>query len=202
MPIFLDDIDYRHFMHLFGRTMEQFSVECWNYCLMPNHYHATLRPTLPNLSDAVRQLNGEYARWWNKKYDRVGHVFQGRFKAQIVQREGYPLALSRYVALNPVRGRLVARPEEWPWSSYAAIIGLRTAPPFLAIDSTLALFGGCDQTALRARFVEYVVADHEDNGLDYRIRSSEQILGDKPFKEWIRRGPQASADEGGAPSPP
>lgn len=75
-------------------------MECWNYCLMPSHYQATFRPSLPNLSEAMRRLNSVYAQWWNQRHERVSHVFQGRFKDQIVQREVYLLVLCRYVALN------------------------------------------------------------------------------------------------------
>lgn len=189
--IFHVDVDYRYFMFLLARTLEEFAIECWNYCLMPNHYHVMLRPTLPNLSAAMCQLNGGYARWLNTRYERVGHVFQGRFKAQIVQREGYPLALSRYIALNPVRARLVERPEQWTWSSYAAVIGLQQTPPFLLVDSTLGLLGEDDRATLQARFTEFVMTEPEDGMLDHRIRSREDILGDRPFKAWVRNGADA-----------
>ena len=89
MCIFLDEADYRQFVYILGDVVETFGLECWNYCLMPNHYHATLRPSRPNLSEAIRRLNSVYALWWNKRHQRVGHVFQGRFKAQVVDREGY-----------------------------------------------------------------------------------------------------------------
>jgi putative transposase len=124
MCIFLDDGDYRQFVHLLGLVCEEYAVECWSYCLMPNHYHAALRPQRANISAAIRCLNGEYAQWWNRKHGKVGHAFQGRFKDQIVQRERYLLALLRYIALNPVRAGLAPRPEEWDWSSYRALAGL------------------------------------------------------------------------------
>ena len=167
--------------------MENFGIECWNYCIMPNHYHATLRPTGHNLSEALRQLNSRYAQWWNKRHERVGHVFQGRFKDQIVQREGYLPALCRYVALNPVRAGLVERPEEWEWSSYAATVGLQPAPSFLALDSVLQQFGDADRGTLQSRFADYVLGDA--NALlctDDRIRSSERLLGDMSFKRSLR----------------
>ena len=93
---------------------------------MPNHYHATLQPSQPNLSEALRRLNSVYARWWNERHQRVGHVFQGRFKDQIVDRDSYLLTLSRYVVMNPVRAGLVERPEDWRWSSYRATAGLES----------------------------------------------------------------------------
>src|SRR5262245_19759788 len=102
MAIFLDDGDYRQFVYLLGEVLDEFGIVCWNYCLMPNHYHVTLQPTQTNLSAAIRILNGSYGQWWNRKLSRVGHVFQGRFKDQIVDRETYLMTLSRYVVMNPV----------------------------------------------------------------------------------------------------
>ena len=176
MTIFKDDRDYRQFIQLLRQAIERYKLECWNYCAMPNHYHVTIRPLQPNLSAALRQLNGRYAKYWNRRYSSVGHVFQGRFKAQIVQDDGYALTLSRYVALNPVRAQLVERPEDWRWSSYAATIGLRPTPSFLATDAALALFGDAERATLRQRFTSFVLAGCEDVE-DDRIRSSDVILG-------------------------
>jgi len=181
MQIFLDDGDYRHFVYLLGDVIEEFGIECWNYCLMPNHYHATLRPTQPNLSEAIRRLNSIYAQWWNRRHERVGHVFQGRFKDQVVQREGYLTALCRYIALNPVRANLTTRPEDWAWSSYAATVGLCPSPPFVAASSVLKQFGEGEDRILQARFVAYVLSDDERDCTGDRIRSNERVLGDGTF---------------------
>ena len=185
MTIFLDDADYRQFVYLLGEISEEYRLECWNYCVMPNHYHATLCPTRPNLSAAIRKLNGAYAQWWNRRHGRVGHVFQGRFKDQIVQREGYLLALFRYVAMNPVRAQLCDQPEKWAWSSYAAIVGIREAPAFLAVTATLRQFGEDDSRILRARFAGFVLAAPDDAAAVDRIRSNERILGERGFKEAV-----------------
>ena len=185
MPIFLDDRDYRQFVHLLGEVVLEFGLQCWNYCVMPNHYHATLQPDRPNLSEAVRRLNANYAGWWNKRHQRVGHVFQGRFKDQIVDRDSYLLALSRYVVMNPVRAKLAERPEDWPWSSYRATIGPGPAPAFLATLSTLRLFGDEDESSLRSRFIGFVASQADDASLVDRIRSSERILGSRTFKEHL-----------------
>ena len=117
MHIFLDADDYQQFIYFLSDVVEEFAMQCWNYCLMPNHYHATLQPSRADLSEAIRRLNGVYAQWWNRRHGRVGHVFQGRYKDQIVQREGYLLTLSRYVVMNPVRAQLVVHPGDWRWSS-------------------------------------------------------------------------------------
>jgi len=182
MTIFLDDWDYRHFIQLLRQVVEDFDIECWNYCAMPNHYHATLRPRLPNISKAIQHLNGCYAQWWNRRHKKVGHVFQGRFKAQLVQRDGYALALARYVALNPVRAGLVPRPEKWRWSSYATTIGLRPHLSFLAVDATLGLVGDATRTTLQKRFTDFVLDDGEDEATDDRIRSADRVLGDVAFR--------------------
>jgi REP element-mobilizing transposase RayT len=100
MPIFLDDCDYRQFVYQVGDVVEEFGLVCWNYCAMPNHYHLTVQPTRANLSAAIRKLNGTYGQWWNRRHGRVGHVFQGRFKDQIVDRNSYLMALSSYVVMN------------------------------------------------------------------------------------------------------
>ena len=189
MRIFIDDLDYGRFVHFLADTVEHFDLECWNYCVMPNHYHVTLRPSRPNLSEAIRNLNGSYGLWWNKRHERVGHVFQGRFKDQIVQRDGYLLALCRYVALNPVRAGLVTRPEEWRWSSYASTVGLRPLLPFVSAHAVLRQLGEGQLEALQTRFANYVSAGTDQDLTEDRIRSTERILGDAAFKKSISGPP-------------
>ncbi len=188
MQIFLDDVDYRHFVHIMGDVVDKLAIRCWNYCLMPNHYHATLQPSAENLSEAVRRINSMYALWWNRRHARVGHVFQGRFKDQIVDRESYLLALSRYVVLNPVRADLVKRPEDWRWSSYSATVGLAPLPTFLAADATLGLFGDGEAHVLQSRFTRHITAPTDDAAWQDRIRSNDRILGSRAFKERVTRG--------------
>lgn len=185
MTIFLDDGDYRHFVYLLGQVTQDAAIHCWNYCLMPNHFHATLQPTRPNLSEALRRLNGVYGLWWNKKHGRVGHVFQGRFKDQIVEQEAYALTLSRYVVRNPVRARLVKHAEDWAWSSYRATAGTGAPPEFLQVGMTLELFGGGDAQSKRDRFVRFVTASEEDDAAVDRFRSSERIVGSKQFRDLV-----------------
>ena len=187
MRIFLDDMDYRKFVDVLAEVVEDSDIECWNYCVMPNHYHATLCPTRPNLSEAIRRINSTYAQWWNNRHERVGHVFQGRFKDQIVERDEYLLALCRYVALNPVRAGLSERPEDWEWSSYAATLGLRPLRPFVAAPSVLRQFGDDDESVLRKRFSAFVLSPITTECTDDRIRSSERVLGSKAFK--VSMGP-------------
>lgn len=185
MAIFLDDADYRQFVHILGDIVERFDIQCWNYCVMPNHYHATLQPVRPNLSEALRCLHGHYAQWWNRRHQRVGHVFQGRFKDQIVERESYLFALSRYVMVNPVRAGLVERPENWPWSSYRATAGLSPTPSFLSTSLTLGLFGDGSVDTLQSMFAAFVTESPDDIERCDRIRSNDRVLGTHAFKAFL-----------------
>jgi len=185
MRIFVDDVDYRQFVYLLGDILESSSIRCWNYCLMPNHYHLTVQPTQPNLSAAIRRLNSRYGLWWNRRHATVGHVFQGRFKDQIVDREAYLITLSRYVVMNPVRAGLVTVPEDWPWSSYRATVGLAPEPSFLDVEATLGLIGDGRVVDRRVRFADSVSVT-DDPSLTERIRSDERILGPSAFKTLVQ----------------
>ena len=107
---------------------------------MFNHYHLVIETPEANLSRGMRQLNGVYTQKFNWRHHRVGHVFQGRYKSILVERESYLLELTRYVVLNPVRAELVDDPKDWPWSSYKATAGLEEAPEFLTTDWILGQF--------------------------------------------------------------
>jgi putative transposase len=184
MKIFLDEDDYRCFVSLLSEVVHAFRIRCWNYCAMPNHYHLMVQPTLPNISKAVQHLNSVYAQWWNRRHDRVGHVFQGRFKDQVVQHDTYQLTLCRYIARNPLRAGLVRSPEEWRWSSYGAIVGCHPDPDFLDLSATLRQFGDEEDRVLQARFRAYVLAD-PDTESEARIRSAERVVGDRLFKAQV-----------------
>jgi REP element-mobilizing transposase RayT len=141
--IFLDERDYERFIEILAASLRRFGVFCYAFCLMPNHYHLVLVTPAANLSAAIKHLNGVYSQWWNHRHQRCGHVFQGRFKAQIVQRERYLLAVCRYVVRNPVRAGLVSHPREWRWSRYRASAHIESAPGFLDTSWIEGLLGGC-----------------------------------------------------------
>jgi REP element-mobilizing transposase RayT len=186
MAIFRDESDYERFVEMLADVIEDFELECWNYCLMPNHYHVTLQPSRRNLSNAMATLNGEYARWWNRRYQHVGHVFQGRFGDRIVDRDKYLRTLTRYVARNPVAGKLVERPEDWRWGSYRAIAGLDPVPAFLKVTSTLQLFGPGDDAELQRRFVEAVATSNDSPASVDLVRSKERVLGSREFRRAVK----------------
>src|ERR671924_2148265 len=126
--IFRDDFDRKLFLNILSQINQRFNWLCHAYCLMTNHYHLLIETPDGNLSKGMRQLNGVYTQRFNRQHGRVGHVFQGRYKAIIVQKESYLVELARYVVLNPVRARMVRSLAEWPWSSYRATAGLCDAP--------------------------------------------------------------------------
>ena len=199
MRIFLDERDYRTFLRILADVVMSFDVECWDYCIMPNHFHLTLYPRKPNISAAMQELNSLYAMWWNAVHANVGHVVQGRFKAQIVQGERYLLALCRYIARNPVRAGLVEHPEQWSWSSYRTFAGLCCNPGFLTEGPVLSQFGTADLAQARARYVSHVLRiPPEADDIDYRLRSKERVIGDPEFKAKIMgdRSPRTSGVEG------
>jgi len=124
---------------------------CYAYCLMDNHYHLMMETPEANLVRGMRRLNGVYTQAFNRWHKKVGHVFQGRYKAILVDKENYLLELCRYVVLNPVRAKVVERPEEWRWSSYRATAGKSAAPEWFAAEKLLSFFG--DQQANYREFV-------------------------------------------------
>jgi transposase-like protein len=124
---------------------------------MGNHYHLVVETVEGNLSRGMRQLNGEFTRRFNFRNATVGHLFQGRYHAILVQRQSYLLELSRYVMLNPVRAGMAAGPEAWPWSSYTMTCSEMPAPEWLETDWLLSQFGAKRSEAVHA-FREFVAA--------------------------------------------
>jgi len=111
------------------QIITRFNWICHAWCLMDNHYHLLVQTPDGNLSKGMRQFNGVFTQASNRRHRRVGHLFQGRFKAILVDSDAYLLELSRYVVLNPVRAGRVKKPADWPWSSYRASVGLAPPPP-------------------------------------------------------------------------
>ena len=140
--IFRDEQDYRVLCNVLSKTVEGHGWLCHSYCLLPNHYHLLLETPEPNLSRGMAVLNGSYARRFNWRYSRVGHVFQGPYGAVLLRDDAHLLEVCRYIALNPVRAGLAGSPADWPWSSYRPLAGLVATPTFLEVDLVHRLLGG------------------------------------------------------------
>lgn len=139
--IYLTDDDRHKFLAILGRAVERNDWLCHAYCLMSNHYHILIEIGSPGLSKGMKYLNGVYSQYFNCQHDRVGHVFQGRYKAILVEKDSYLQELSRYIVLNPVRASMVRSTRDWPWSSYRATAGISEGPDCLVVDTLLASFG-------------------------------------------------------------
>jgi REP element-mobilizing transposase RayT len=153
--IFLDRGDRNLWLEVMDSVCERFNWLVHAYCQMGNHYHILLETPDANLSKGMRQLNGVFTQRFNRRHHRVGHVFQGRYKAILVEKDAYLLELARYIVLNPVRARMVGAPDAWPWSNYRATAGLADAPPWLETDWIVAAFAARkgDAQATYRRFV-------------------------------------------------
>ena len=127
--IYLDDADRQAWLNVLAQVFKRFNWSVQAYCMMDNHYHLLVQTPDANLSVGMRQLNGVYTQLANRTHGRVGHVFQGRFKAILVDEDNYLLELARYVVLNPVRAGVVQQATDWPWSSYRAMLAPNGSPP-------------------------------------------------------------------------
>ena len=186
--IFVDDDDRGALLDVVAQALSRFDAQMLAYCLMGNHYHFVLYTRQANLSLVMRHINGVYTQTFNRRHGKVGHLFQGRFKAILVDRDGYLLEVCRYVELNPVRAGIVDKPSRWSWSSYRAHVGLAQVPVWLDMDGLHGyVLGRTARTAMdrrRAadRYVELVASGAEVRLWDHGLR--QQIyLGDDQFVE-------------------
>jgi hypothetical protein len=154
--------------------------------MMGNHYHLLLETPSGNLPQIMRHINGAYTTYFNVKRDRSGHLFQGRYKAILVDIDEYAKELSRYIHLNPVRAKIVDSPEEYEWSSYTAYIGTQKPAKWLYRDFILGYFGQKVSTAQKGyrEFVTALVHQEYDNPLDEVVSST--LLGSSDFIAFIK----------------
>ena len=194
-PIFLDEVDRVVFLDTLQAVVDGWSLRCHAYCLMGNHYHLLLQPSEPNISRALRQLNGVYGQAFNRRHARVGHVFGGRFKSLLVGRDNYLVQITRYLALNPVRAGLVANPEAWTWSHHRAMAGIAPTTPFLTRDEILKHFDASNRTVAQEAYRRFVELGGGD---DERLRTSIAsggILGDQALMARVSSAIDAFAAE-------
>ncbi|MYM68115.1 addiction module toxin RelE [Pseudoduganella sp. FT55W] len=177
--IYRSDNDRLIWLSMLGETCARFNFTVRAYCQMTNHYHLLLETVDGGLARGMRYLNGNYSQYFNRRHDRVGHVFQGRYKAILCQRDRYLLELSRYIELNPVRAGMTPQPATWPWSSHRAAIGLAGAPAWLRVNLVLAQFSSNQHQAQQA-YREFVLAGI--NGPSpLREVKNQLMLGDEAF---------------------
>jgi len=183
--VFKSQKDREKFLSYLESANERYGAEIHAYCLLGNHYHILLETPAGNLSQIMRHINGAYTTYFNIKRKRAGHLFQGRFKAILVEADEYATELSRYIHLNPVRAGIVARPEEYQWSSYRNFIGQGKTPDWLKTGFILDYFGnGATEAGKKYRgFVEDLIGNEYESPLQGTVGSS--ILGSAGFIEEI-----------------
>jgi putative transposase len=154
--IFYTDDDRLAFLTLLGDAARRFGWSITAWVLMTNHFHLVLQTPEPNLSKGMQWLNGTYAAWFNRRHNRTGHLFQGRFKAYIIDRQTYYSEVLRYVVLNPVRAHLVEQPADYRWSSYRATAGIDEPEAWFDAAAALESFGGTGEVA-RLAYRQFVL---------------------------------------------
>jgi len=177
--IFKGDKDQGMLLNTLEEVNDRYHWLCHAYCLMNNHYHLVIETPDGNLSKGMRQLNGVYTMRFNRRHGSVGHVFQGRYKAILVQKESHLLEVCRYVVLNPVRAKGVEVPERWRWSSYRATAGTERVHPCLTVGWVLGQFGSKKRRAEK-RYRAFVM-DGIGGGRIWDDVKGQSILGDGDF---------------------
>ncbi len=181
--IFLDDEDRTRFLSTLAWVVGRCGWICHAYCLMDNHFHLMIETPEPNLSRGMRQLNGVYTQKFNRRHRKVGHLFQGRFKGILVERDSYLLELARYVVLNPLRARMCRVPEDYKWSSYRPTLGLDPIPPGLNTTWLLGQFAKTTKVA-RQRYAAFV-RDGAGQPAPWRSMQGQVLLGSPAFVEQV-----------------
>ncbi|MEZ9786457.1 transposase [Vibrio breoganii] len=176
--IFFQDDDFTLYLTVLDEVCERYNWVIHAYCLISNHYHLLLETPDGNLSKGMRQLNGVFTQKINRKHNRVGHLFQGRYKSILVDQETYLLELCRYIVLNPLRAKMVDTPDEWQWSSWHNMVGNNSSPDWLSTDAILLQFASDRDKAVDAykRFVA------DGIGVEVWPNLRQQVfLGDEAF---------------------
>lgn len=190
--IYLSDADRCLHLAVLADTCERFNWLCHAYCLMGNHYHLLIETPDANLSKGMRHLNGVYTQRFNLSHGRVGHVFQGRYKAVLVEKESYLLEVARYIVLNPVRARMVRAALDWPWSSYRATAGMVDVPQWLGVDWLLSAFD--DNSAIAVDAYKRFVAEGGRHPSPWHTLKNQIYLGSEHFVKDMQRKCDAGRD--------
>jgi REP element-mobilizing transposase RayT len=193
--IFYDAADRERFLEILSRTKERYGFLLHAYALMDNHYHLLMETPKANLSQIMQNINTSYTVYVNRKYQRSGHLLQGRFKGIIVDKDRYLIALSRYIHLNPVRAKLVKRPADYPWTSYKAFLDQKAEDSLVDTGDTLSYFSKHRKRAVRA-YREFVEAAEGKEENPFAAMEAGLLLGKGPFKaKVLRRIEKMKVDE-------
>ena len=193
--IYVSDEDRLKFLSLLNNICNRCHWLCHAYCLMSNHYHLLIETQESSLSKGMKYLNGVYTQSFNRVNTRVGHVFQGRYKAILIKKENYLLELARYIVLNPVRARMVRDAKSWPWSSYRATAGYTPPELCLTTDWILSCFAKTKKIAQK-RYCEFVL-EGKNQPSPWDALKNQIYLGSDEFVEDMqcKLDPEQSLDD-------
>jgi putative transposase len=184
--IFFDAEDRRRFLLFLQESVERFGFRLHGYCLMTNHVHLAIQVGEVPLSRIMQNLSLRYSKWINWRKERIGHLFHGRFKAVMVEADNYLTQLVAYLHLNPVRAQIAQKPEEYPWSSHQAYLGL-CHTPWLTTELVLSLFSNRESKA-REAFRQFVAGRcYESHRPEFHGMNSidSRVFGDDPFSQEV-----------------
>src|ERR1044071_3594240 len=190
--IFLNDKDRRRFLHLLAVAIPHFRWRLHAYVLMANHYHLLIETIEPTLSRGMKKIGGDYAIWFNKRHRRVGHLFQARFRAHLIDNDEYLLTVARYVVLNPVRAHIVDDALQWPWSSARATAGCAVVPPWLTTEAILGRLQPHNSAAARQLYRAFI-HDIASAKSPWRNLVGQKYLGGQSFIDQIQQRIDAHA---------
>ena len=186
--IFFDDQDRCRFLLLLQEGIERYGHRVLAFALLTNHVHLAIQVGIIPLSRIIQNLSFRYAHWVNKRQGRSGHLFQGRYKAVLVDADTHLLELVAYVHLNPVRAGMIARPELYPWSSHRVYLGHETIP-WLNPDSVLCRFSGNLEHARRSfnKFVVGRIGEGHREQFSEKGNLDSRLIGEEHFVEKVLR---------------
>jgi REP element-mobilizing transposase RayT len=181
--VYLCEGDRVCFLDILRQVNHRYNWICHAYCLMDNHYHLLIETPDGNLSSGMRQLGGVYTQNFNRRHGRVGHLFQGRYKSVLVQKESHLLEAVRYVALNPLRAGMVSSVADWPWSSYLATVGMTLPHKCLIVDWVLQQFS-VDSAQAQKLYQQFVAEGIGQKSIWNELRG-QTLLGQENFAETL-----------------
>lgn len=185
--IFRIQKDYERFLSYLESSTDRYGARIHCFCLMSNHYHLLLETPRGNLHAILHHINTSYTNYLNARTGRVGHLFQGRYRSILVEKDSYALELSRYIHLNPVRANLVRDPLRYPWSSYVAYLGREDKWDWLQEGFILGQISEREREARRKyrAYVEEGIRGGIEDPLKKTVAST--LLGSEGFVDWVRQ---------------
>jgi len=184
-PIFIDDSDRKKYLEIIGNYKRDFGFYLYCYTLMTNHNHLLIETPMGNISRIMLCVNTNYAVYFNRRHNRVGHLFQGRYKSIVVDKEAYLLRLLRYIHLNPVRAKMVRSPKEYKWSSHRVYISGKDTSGLIDTEPVLGRFGNTKEMQITA-YRDFVESEIGSEHPGFEVKEG-QFLGDDDFINNVKK---------------